>query len=202
VRPLAAPVLALVFAAVFAGGCQTVRDETLSPSAVVLDLPMVQQDELYECGLAAITAECRYYDISIPENERKQLVAMAAERKGLSGAELRDALERMGLEVFIFAGARDRSPTGLYTQVDKQRPPLVMLAPAPDVHHYCLFLGYDEPLGNVVLLDPRRGRILMHGDAFDKAWSSAEHFTLLAVPADKQPPTDPMTSPSKTSSPF
>ena len=52
----------------------------------------------------------------------------------------------------------------------------------------------------VVLLDPRRGRILMHGDAFDKAWSSAEYFTLLAVPADKQPPTDPMTSPSKTSS--
>src|SRR5882672_3583105 len=152
--------------------------EMLSPSAVVLDLPLVEQDELYECGLAAITAECQYYGLELSAEQRRELVQTAADRKGLSGAELRSALEQVGLDVFIFAGARDHSVTGLYTQVDKQRPPLVLLAPEPESHHYCLFLGYDEPRGNVVLLDPRRGKILMDHTTFDRAWAAAEQFTL------------------------
>jgi hypothetical protein len=100
--------------------------------------------------------------------------------------------------VFIFEGARDHSVTGLYTQVDKQRPPLVLLAPQPESHHYCLFLGYDEARGNVVLLDPRRGKILMDDTTFDRAWAAAEQFTLLAVPGDSSMRATQHTSNSST----
>ena len=174
---------ALAFLAVGCSSAPT-KLEMLSPTAIVLDLPLVQQDELYECGLAAITAECQYYGVELTPEQRSELVRVAAERKGLSGAELRDALEQVGFDVFIFAGARDHSVTGLYTQVDKQRPPLVLLSPEPESNHYCLFLGYDEARGNVVLLDPRRGKILMDYTTFDRTWAAAEQFTLLAVPSD------------------
>ena len=164
-------------------GCraQTERVE-LSDRAVVLELPFVRQDELYECGLASISALCQYWGVAIPDPDRAELAAMAVEREGLSGAELRAALERLGLEVFLFEGALDHSPTGLYAHVDKGRPPIVMLARGRGEHHYCLFLGYDEPRGNVLLLDPVRGSVMLPAPAFERDWVQARRFTLLALP--------------------
>lgn len=164
-------------------GCTTPRTAPtlVSPSAVVLETPLVEQDELYECGLVAVSALCQFWKVALPEEERLALVKTAAESKGLSGAELRDVLERRGLEVYLFQGTLDRGPTGLLHHVERGRPLIVMTVERGD-HHYGLFIGFDPDYGNVVLLDPRRGLVALPNATFERLWGAAERFTLLAVP--------------------
>jgi ABC-type bacteriocin/lantibiotic exporter with double-glycine peptidase domain len=169
-----------------AAGCasQTLRPELLSKDAVVLDVPLMSQSEMYECGLVSISVLCAYYQVPIPPDHSRVLAAMAGERAGLSGAELGDALERLGFEVFLFEGTLDRAETGLYTQVDAARPLIVMTSPGGEKRHYLLFLGYDEPNGNVCLLDPVRGRVLEPRETFEHSWKRCQRFTLLALPKE------------------
>jgi len=173
-----------------------VEPPLLSDSAVMLDLPLVRQDEMYNCGLAAISALCQYWDVSIPGDQRTELARLAKEERGLSGGELRDALVKDGMEVFLFRGTLDRSETGLFRHLDAGRPLLVMLSPdgrGEKGHHYCLVLGYDEPRKNLVLLDPARGEVLRPCSVFEHMWESCRNFTLLATPknGDERLPTGP-----------
>jgi ABC-type bacteriocin/lantibiotic exporter with double-glycine peptidase domain len=165
------------------------RFELLSDEAVVLPLPLIEQDASYECGLAAVDVLCSYWGLEIPAERRERMTALAQEHQGLSGAELRVELERLGFEVFLFEGALDRSEIGLYHLVDSGWPALVMTAPRGESPHYLLFLGYDEPNGNVCLLDPARGRVVEAREVFDQAWSECRRFTLLAIPPASTPPT-------------
>jgi len=173
--------LALLLVLTLAPACRT-RPPLLSSEAVVLELPLVKQDELWECGLVAITALAGYYGVELAPGQRSELAATAVEQEGLSGAELRAALEAAGFQVFIYPGTLDGGPTGLRPQVDAGRPPLVMVSEDGELHHYCLVLGYDPPAGHVVLLDPRRGRVLLPEEIFERSWARSNHFTLLAVP--------------------
>jgi predicted double-glycine peptidase len=158
------------------------RPETLSASATVLPTPLVAQDELHECGLAAVSSLCAYYQVAIPDSQRKELARVAAQEEGLTGAELRDALQTLGFEVYVFEGTFDRSATGVLGHLDQGRPLLVMTS-ADEVNHYSLLIGHDPELANVVLLDPRRGRVLLPDETFQRLWGAVRHFTLLAVPA-------------------
>lgn len=166
-----------------ATGCRGLgaRGIHLSDQAVVIQLPLVEQDELYECGLASLSALCRFYEVELGQEASAELARIAGEQDGLSGAELKSALEGAGFEVFLFEGTLDHSPTGLYRHVDCRRPPLVMIA-TDGSNHYSLVAGYDPVLGNILLLDPRRGQLLVPADAFEKLWENARRFTLLAVP--------------------
>lgn len=160
----------------------------LSSDAKVLDLPFVEQDSMYECGLSSITALCKYWNVDIPPAETERLANMARERHGLSGNELREALGEMGFDTFLFRGELDHGTTGLMTHVDAHRPPLVLLSPEPDRRHYVLFVGYDADNREVCLLDPVRGRVIVPYETFEKRWSACNHFTLLAVPRATTPP--------------
>lgn len=166
-------------------GCASSRVEQLSASATVLPTPLVEQDELHECGLAAISSLCSFYGVTIPEAERQSLAKTAEEKQGLSGAELRAALQSLGFDVWIFEGSFDRAPTGVLHHVEQGRPLLVMTTDH-DQNHYCLLIGHDPELGNVVLLDPRRGRVLLPDQTFEQQWSAVRRFTLLAVPASPE----------------
>lgn len=177
--------------AVFVGaGCSalppcTIHPDQVSADAVTLDLPIVHQDTLYTCGLASVSALCQYWNVDIPVQRRNDLSQTAERKEGLSGRELREALEELGMDAFLFRGTLDRSPTGLYGQVDQGRPPLVMISPDSSGHHYCLVLGYDEPRGNVFLLDPVRGQVIIPTAVFDREWARCQRFTLLACPKEK-----------------
>jgi len=174
-----------VLPALLAAGCHapTLKPELMSTDAVVLDLPVLHQDELYECGFVSITALCQYYHVEIPAAQRAELVRIAHDHKGLSGAELRDALEKLGMDVYIFPGTLDHADTGLYHHADAGRPLLVMRSTNGETNHYYLLLGYDEPMHNVFLLDPIQGRVCTPERAFENEWARADHFTLLAMPA-------------------
>lgn len=172
----------------------------LSPAAVRLDLPLVRQDALYDCGLASIGALCQYWRVEIPQAERDGLARTAQAESGLAGSELCRALEHAGLETFLYQGSLDRSPTGIYTQVDAGRPPLVMLSSDGARHHYELVLGYDEPLGNLILLDPLKGEILVPAQLFARDWERCRRFTLLASPP-AQTEANPQPIPGRTPTP-
>lgn len=178
--------------AVLAGGCAAPTTRSaLSSEAKVLDLPFLEQDEMYACGLVSIQVLCSYWNVDISPEERVRLAGIAKEKEGLSGGELRDSLEGLGFETYLFHGGLDREATGLFRHVDERRPPLVMLSPEPDSHHYVLVIGYDEPERNICLLDPVRGRVLVPYDTFENSWADCEHFTLLAVP---RPIANPVTA--------
>ena len=179
-RRLALGVLALLLGV---GACRAPSEPSLlSESAVTLDLPLVRQDELHECGLSAISALCQYWNVSIPPALRAELAQKAADEKGLSGAELRDALDQLGMETFLFHGTLDREETGIYRHVDAGRPLIVMLSIEGGSNHYCLILGYDEPRRTIALLDPARGEVLRPVEVFERTWDGCSRFTLLACP--------------------
>ena len=94
------------------------------------------------------------------------------------------ALEQSGLEVFLLPGTLDRAVTGVYSSIDAGRPPLVMLSADGTAHHYELVLGYDEPRGNLIVLDPMRGEILVPLAIFERNWERCQRFMLLACRKD------------------
>lgn len=176
--PLALP---LVLAAL--GGCSAPSTRAaLSSEAKVLDLPFLEQDEMYACGLVSVQVLCSYWNVPIDPVERARLARIAQAEEGLSGGELRESLEQLGFETYLFHGELSHSATGLFRHVDERRPPLVMLSPEPESRHYVLVIGYDEPERNVCLLDPVRGRVIVPYETFETSWAGCERFTLLAVP--------------------
>lgn len=181
--PSLAPQMFAPIALAFLGACAAPATRAaLSSEAKVLDLPFLEQDEMYACGLVSIQVLCSYWNVEIPADERVRLAHLAEANEGLSGGELRDALDGLGFETFLFHGTLDHDATGLFRHVDERRPPLVMLTPEADRKHYVLVLGYDAPEKNVLLLDPIRGRVSTPYEVFETSWEGCERFTLLAVP--------------------
>ena len=176
--------LAMSLLAVVAAGCASSapRPQMLSASATVLPTPLVEQDDPHECGLAALTSLCDYYRVTIPEAQRQELSRLSEQEHGLSGAELRTALQGLGFEAYVFEGTFDRGATGVLGHIEKGRPLLVMLNHDGD-NHYDLLIGHDPERANVVLLDPSRGPVLLPDATFQSLWGAVRHFTLLAVPA-------------------
>jgi hypothetical protein len=92
-------------------------------------------------------------------------------------------LERIGFEVYLFPGTLDRTATGVLAHVDSRRPPLVMLSSEGSKPHYEIVLGYDEPRGHLILLDPVQGEVVLSVSRFERDWARCQRFTLLATRA-------------------
>jgi ABC-type bacteriocin/lantibiotic exporter with double-glycine peptidase domain len=159
----------------------------LSDRAVLLAVPLVRQDRLFDCGMAAVAALCAYHGVTPDPRAAAELAALAEERQGLSGGEVRDFLAAQGLQATIFRGTPDRAETGALRHLDAGRPLLVMLSfDDGALFHYCLLVGYDPGFDAVHLLDPRRGLVLLPMPHFDRLWRLADRFSLLAQPAPQR----------------
>lgn len=158
---------------------------TLSPQAVVIDVPALRQEEVSECGLVALEILGRTYGIAIPAALHAELAQRARDEQGLSGGEVSQALQDVGFETYVFAGALDRSVTGLYHHLDLGRPLIAMSAAREGHNHYEVVIGYDPPTTSLVLLDPVQGRVVRPAAVFDAAWERCGRFTLLALPIPK-----------------
>lgn len=156
----------------------------LSDRAVLLEVPVIRQDQLYDCGMAAVSALCAYYAVERSAAASDELAARAAASQGLSGGEVRAFLEAQGFEVLLFRGTLDRAETGALRHLDAGRPLLVMISfDNGALFHYCLLVGYDPGMDTVHLLDPRRGLVLLPTQKFEQLWQPAEKFCLLALPS-------------------
>jgi ABC-type bacteriocin/lantibiotic exporter with double-glycine peptidase domain len=171
-------------------GCRSSeRIVELSPSAVVLDVPVLLQAQAHECGFIAVEILCRYHGLPLAPAQAAQLRATALRENGLNGAEIRAALEASGYEAYVVAGTLDRAPTGAYEHLDRGRP-LIAMSGSEDGHrHYEVLIGYDEPRDNLILLDPVRGRVARARTVFERGWARCERFLLLALPRSEAPGT-------------
>lgn len=185
VPSLLAPALVLPVLASCVATTPTVAPLELSKDTRLVAVPLIRQEEAYGCGLSSLGALCGYWQTSIDPAEQERLKQSAFAEQGLSGAEMREELEQLGFDTFLFRGALDHSPTGLLTHLDAKRPPLVMLALQPPRHHYVIVVGYDEPTQRVCVLDPVRGNVALSRSKFEQAWEGCGNFTLLAVPRSK-----------------
>jgi hypothetical protein len=171
-----------LFLALLGCGCASSAPKP-SSQAVILDVPCAPQEgETYACGLVSVQSLCSYWGVALPVAVQTEIARTAEREHGLSGAELRAELESLGFETFLFEGRLDHGATGLFEEIDRGRPVLLLLETEPEHGHYVLCVGYDEPERSVCLLDARRGRVLVAYDVLEKTWSAREHFTLLAVP--------------------
>jgi ABC-type bacteriocin/lantibiotic exporter with double-glycine peptidase domain len=175
------PVLILPLLLLAGCGIAAYRPQDMSAHAVVLQTPVVEQDDLYDCGLAAISALCGYYGIEIPPDQRTELAQLATKNEGLSGTELREALERDGMEVYLFEGHVKEGATSLQANLLAHRPMLVMIDLGGS-HHYSLVVGFDPDADSLVLLDPLLSLIVMDAASFEARWAPTRHFAMLAVP--------------------
>jgi ABC-type bacteriocin/lantibiotic exporter with double-glycine peptidase domain len=159
----------------------------VSQSAVMLEVPIIHQDQLYDCGMAAISALCAYYAVLPNPEQSAELATRAEASHGLSGGEVRVFLEAQGFEVLLFRGTLDHSETGALRHLDAGRPLLVMISfDNGTLFHYCLLVGYDPGLDSVHLLDPRRGLVMLPTQRFDQVWQPSERFCMIALPDNEK----------------
>jgi ABC-type bacteriocin/lantibiotic exporter with double-glycine peptidase domain len=179
-------VLILLVASIAPGaalaGCSA-PDRRLPAGSVELDVAAVRQPDTHACGLATVQALTAYHGLQLDEETCQRIADRTSAQEGLTGDELRDVLERAGLEVYLFRGTPDHAPTGLWRALDDGLPPLVSIASAPGRNHYVLLVGYDRRTGDVAILDPAQGRLVIPAERFLACWQDAERFTLLAAPA-------------------
>lgn len=153
----------------------------MSAAALRIEVPFVPQEKPYLCGLASATMITRYYQQPFAADRAAGLSQLAKTEQGLSGADLKSALQEAGYFVAVFPGSLDHSEVGLYTELDQKRPLVVMLGST--ARHYCVLAGYDEAQGTVDLVDPDSGERLMGKPEFLKAWDESNRFSLLALPS-------------------
>jgi ABC-type bacteriocin/lantibiotic exporter with double-glycine peptidase domain len=174
--------LAAALAAPAWSGCAPGGRGMAAPSAteVRLNLPFVAQGGPHLCGVACVEMLTRCYGRLLGPAALRSLRGEAQATGGVSGASLKAALEGAGYEVAVYPGTLDRGPAGLFKQVDKGLPVLVMTGSGP--RHYCLVAGYDEPKAIISLMDPAQGRVNLPFAEFEARWQEAGHFALLAAP--------------------
>ncbi|HZM00167.1 MAG TPA: cysteine peptidase family C39 domain-containing protein [Planctomycetota bacterium] len=184
-RRVTAATVALI-AAIAGGGAATgcsAPQRTLPAGSIELPVDPVRQSDAHDCGAATLDALAAYHGARLDDESRRQLAECAAGSEGLTGADLRSALEPAGLDVFLFRGTPDHAPTGLWRALEGGLPPVVAISSAPGRNHFVLLVGYDPRSGDVAVLDPAQGRLVIPADRFLDCWRGAERFTLLAVPS-------------------
>jgi ABC-type bacteriocin/lantibiotic exporter with double-glycine peptidase domain len=154
--------------------------ERLSKQAQRLQIPFHRQAASNLCGLASLDMLTGYYKLPLKAGEADGLKEEADTTDGISGKSLQLALEEAGYGVRIFPGTLDRQITGLYRQIDMERPCILMTGAAP--RHYWVLSGYDEHTSMLVFMDPASGLVAMDVSDFVKIWKQANFFTLLATP--------------------
>jgi predicted double-glycine peptidase len=156
-------------------------------SGVWLDVPFVKQEK-DGCGAASIAMVMQYWlkrqgradSESVDAAEiHRSLYAPGA--RGVYASAMERYFKQRGFNVFAFRGEWD----DLLNHLRKGRPLIVALKPseAGAPLHYVVVAGMDTPAGLVMLNDPAQRKLLKQDRAdFEKQWSGANKWTLLALP--------------------
>ena len=158
------------------------REAKLSDKAVVLNVPVVIQDDPYDCGVASLSMLLAYYGHSPDKRKAAPLRAKAAREEGLTGADLEDYLKSEGLNTALFAGDLSHDLKGIYYHLDRGRPLIVAMNVSDAGNHFVLLTGYDKQNDWILVQDPQRGALVCVSGQFEYAWNRGSHFTLLATP--------------------
>jgi ABC-type bacteriocin/lantibiotic exporter with double-glycine peptidase domain len=148
-------------------------------SAVWLDVPFVKQ-EANGCGAAAIAMVMRYWAREDADPHRIYEALYSREVQGIRGEDVERFLRTTGFQTFVFRGGWQ----DLELHLGKGRPLMVCLRQGrTGPLHYVVVAGVDTPQNVVLVNDPARRKLLKAERAtFEKDWTAANRWTLLAVP--------------------
>ena len=160
-----------------------------TPSGIWLDVPFVKQEK-NGCGAASIAMVMQYWLLQRGETALaagNAVNAPAIQRAlyskvghGIYASDLEQYFQQRGFRTFAFRGAW----ADLKQHLEKGRPLIVALKPASGAAlHYVVVTGLDWESKLVVVNDPAQRKLLKQDQAsFEREWSAAGKWTLLALP--------------------
>jgi predicted double-glycine peptidase len=158
-------------------------------SGIWLDVPFVKQEK-DGCGAASISMLMQYWlkQQGTPVQQSAdaaniQRTLYSRQAHGIYAADLQKYLEQQGFRTFSFAG----NWADLEKHLRKGRPLIVATTPGGPLH-YVVLTGLDSERRLIMVNDPARRKLLKWDRAtFEKQWSAAGNWTLLAVPQQLSP---------------
>ncbi|HMH01935.1 MAG TPA: C39 family peptidase [Terriglobales bacterium] len=157
------------------------------PSGLWLDVPFVKQEK-NGCGAASIAMVMQYWMLrqgrpqtSSGDAVQIQRALYSGHAQGIYASDLERYLQQQGFRTFAFPGEWN----DLKQQLEKGRPLIVALKPDSGNMplHYVVVAGLDWEQALVLINDPAQRKLLKQNrSSFEREWSAAGKWTLLAVP--------------------
>jgi len=158
-------------------------------SGIWLDVPFVKQEK-DACGAAAIAMVMQYWlrqpggAAVVPESAADavaiQRLLYSKEGHGIYASDLEAYFQQNGFRTFAFHGEW----ADLKQHLQKGRPLIVALKPGAGAPlHYVVVAGLDWENKLIMVNDPAQRKLLSQNQAvFEREWSAAGKWTLLALP--------------------
>ena len=166
--------------------------ESLADTVQVYGVPPVAQSSKYQCGYVCLASVALYYNTSASKLVEGVLPEKFSGRP-LSAKTLLEMAKELGLVSFAYEGSLD----DLIINLKKARPVIVLLDDPPRTAHWPSFEWAEEtvntllaiphwvvvigltPKGEFIIHDPRKGRLLMSANAFEKVWKKQSRVSVL-----------------------
>src|SRR5215472_8795925 len=171
---------------VFAATIFTANLSAAAPG-VWLDVPFIKQEK-DGCGAASIAMVMQYWSKQKAQPAHASADPVAIQRAlfssrehGIRASDMERYFQQHGFQTFAFTGTWD----DLKQHLEKGRPLIVALKPSALERslHYVVVVGADPEQGIVYLNDAAERKLLkQERSTFEKQWSAAGRWTLLAVP--------------------
>ena len=157
------------------------------PPGVWLDVPFVKQQK-DGCGAASIAMVMQYWlrqqgqpaDGSADAAEIQRAL-YSRQARGIYASDLERYFQQRGYRTFAFRGEW----ADLKQHLEKGRPLIVALKPASGnvPLHYVVVTGLEWEQGLLLVNDPAQRKLLKQDrSSFEREWSAAGKWTLLALP--------------------
>jgi ABC-type bacteriocin/lantibiotic exporter with double-glycine peptidase domain len=160
---------------------------TTKPDAIWLDVPFVKQEK-DGCGAASISMVMQYWsrekDLRISARADPRVIQQALfskEAKGIFASAMGRYFEEAGFRAFAFKGAW----MDLKNHLLQGRPLIVCLRGSGprDALHYVVVAGLDGQQNFIFVNDPARRKLFrLDRSSFERSWSAAGNWALLALP--------------------
>jgi ABC-type bacteriocin/lantibiotic exporter with double-glycine peptidase domain len=158
-----------------------------APGAVWIDVPFVPQPH-DGCGAAAILMVIEYWahqqgteNPPVSDVAAIQQQLYSPQDHGISSGQMQRYFQQHGFRAFALNGQWN----DLAEQLEKGRPLIAALRPQGQSElHYVVLDGVDSAHNLVTMNDPAQRKLLTEKrSSFEKEWSAAHNWILLAVPA-------------------
>ena len=157
------------------------------PPGVWLDVPFVKQEK-DGCGAASIAMVMQYWQLqhgeaASPDSDATQIqhLLYSAKARGIYASDMERYFREKRFRTFTIRGEWE----DLKQHLNKGRPLIVALKPADGgtALHYVVVAGLDQEQEIVMVNDPAQRKLLKQDrSSFEREWSAAGKWTLLALP--------------------
>jgi ABC-type bacteriocin/lantibiotic exporter with double-glycine peptidase domain len=158
-----------------------------APPGIWLDVPFVKQQK-DACGAASIAMVMQYWQRqqgrpleAASDAAQIQRALYSPQAHGIYASGMERYFREHGYRTFAFSGQW----ADLRQHLEKGRPLIVALKPegAGAALHYVVVAGLDWEQGLVLVNDPAQRKLLKQDRSrFEREWSAAGKWTLLALP--------------------